>query len=312
MIKKDISELPVAPSTDGNPPASESVVATALAEHWFEQYVAEGNMDKARAIPDLPYRASYASKRCDRALYYALSDTPESEPITISSAWTMGLGTLIHEHMQKQFMDMFYAGDTDFDEAEIEPTVDLTKIGIPGSGHADLVVWEEATGERVLVEIKSTSGFPFKMMATRFKGAPEGPRFSYVLQAAMMAKALDCTKFIIALITTEPVSAALAENYSDSEAGRFAAEWVYNVADVEDMIEDERVRVNSIVDCVRLGDLPRRTIVDPEFPDGATVTSPLAARAPWVVYDEGDKIIDSGQYWGCAYCSWRTQCHEDG
>ena len=56
----------------------------------------------------------------------------------------------------------------------------------------------------------------------------------------------------------------------------------------------------------------QRLIVDPEFPDGATVTSPLAARAPWVVYDEGDKIIDSGQYWGCAYCSWRTQCHEDG
>lgn len=311
-IKNNIESLPSASPSTGYPPVSDPVIATTLAEAWFEQYVHDGNMDKARAIPELPYRASYASKRCDRQLYYALAGTPESEPVTIASAWTMGLGTLIHEHMQKQFMEMFYEGRVDYDEVDVEPTIDLSVLGIPGSGHADLVVWEQTTGKKILVEIKTTGGFSFKMMATSFKGQPEGPRFSYLLQAAMMAEAIGCDEIIIVLLSLEPVSPSLAEAYSESEAGRFAAEWHYDVKELRGIIDDECVRVNRILADVDAGTLPSRTIHDAEFPVGATVTAPLASRAPWVVYDQEKNIVDSGQYWGCAYCPWQTQCHEDG
>jgi len=304
-IQNNISDLPTASTDNGVPPVSDPQIGVALAQAWFDGYVADGNVDKARAIPESPYRASYASKRCDRQLYYALSNTPESEPLTIASAWTMGLGTMVHEHFQAKYLEMF-------PDALVEPVGDLRPIGIDGSGHADIVVTDKETGERTLVELKTTGGFSFKMMATTFKGAPQGPRFSYLLQSAMMAKALDCDKVIIVLLSLEPVSAALAEQYSEDEASRFVAEWHYDITELLNIIEDERVRVNHILHNVRLSDLPRRIITDPEFPAGATVTAPLASRAPWVVYDEGNQIVDSGQYWGCAYCAWRTQCHEDG
>lgn len=304
-IQNNISDLPTASADAGVPPVRHPEIGVALAQAWFNQYVADGHVDKARALPELPYRASYASKRCNRQLYYALAGTPESEPLTIASAWTMGLGTMVHEHFQAKYLEMF-------PDAIVEPVGDLRLMGIAGSGHADLVVTDQETGERTLVELKTTGGFSFKMMATTFKGAPQGPRFSYLLQSAMMAKALDCDRVIIVLLSLEPVSASLAEQYSEDEAGRFVAEWHYSIEELEGLIDDERIRVSSILNRVDTGRIPSRTIVDPEFPAGATVTAPLASRAPWVVYDQDKNIVDSGQYWGCAYCSFRTKCHEDG
>ena len=304
-IQNNISDLPTASVDNGVPPVADPEIGVALAQAWFDQYVDDGNADKARVLPELPYRASYASKRCNRQLYYALAGTPESEPLGIASAWTMGLGTMVHEHFQAKYLEMF-------PDAMVEPVGDLRVMGIAGSGHADLVVTDKDTGERTLVELKTTGGFSFKMMATTFKGAPQGPRFGYLLQSAMMAKALDCDKVIIVLLSLEPVSASLAEQYSEHEAGRFVAEWHYSIEELEDLIDDERIRVSSILNHVDTDRLPSRTIVDPEFPVGATVTAPLASRAPWVVHDEQNNIVDSGQYWGCAYCSFRTKCHEDG
>jgi len=299
MIKKDISDLPL-PSSDGGDPPVRPVFAEKIATTWFDKYLDAGNADKARAIPELPYRASYASKRCDRQLWYALRGTPESEPLTIASAWTMGLGTMVHDALQSVVDDVF-------PNSTCEPDVDLRTIGIPGSGHADVVLWDDDT----LVEIKTTGGFSFKMMATSFKGAPQGPRHGYVLQAGMMAAALGVSNVVIALLSLEPVSPQLAEQYSDSEAGRFAAEWRFTVDAVQPWLDHEVERVNRLIDHVHDDVMPDRVIDDPEFPVGATVTAPMAARAPWVVVED-DKVVDSGQYWGCAYCPWRSQCDKDG
>ena len=300
MIKKDLSELPVSVDA-GVAPSRTNVVAEKLAEVWFQRYLDAGNADKARAIPELPYRASYASKRCDRQLFYALSDTPESEPLTIASAWTMGLGTMVHDALQGVMESMF-------PDSECEPDVDLRAVGIPGSGHADVVLRAEDT----LVEVKTTGGFSFKMMATTFKGAPQGPRFSYVLQAAMMAQALGLSKFVIALLSLEPVSPQLAETYSGSEAGRFAAEWHFETEQFANVVADEARRVKLVLTYVSEGVLPPRQLHDPEFPVGAVVQAPMAARAPWVVAGPDGIVKDTGTYWGCAYCPWRSKCHDDG
>lgn len=302
MIKNDISNLPRPERDEGLPPVSNNVIAETLANAWFQRYIDRGNAERSRALPELPYRASYASKRCNRQLFYALSDTPESEPLTPASAWTMGLGTMVHDHLQNVI-------EQTWPDAECEPTVDLRPIGIPGSGHADVVLRNDDT----LVEVKTTGGFSFKMMATSFKGVPQGPRFPYLLQAAMLAAALNIKKIVIALLSLEPVSPQLADTYAQSDAGRFAAEWHYMTDDLMPFVDAERERINNILAAVGREELPARVIVDPEFAEGATVTAPMAARAPWVVYsDDRSTIVDSGSYWGCAYCPWRSKCHEDG
>lgn len=300
MIKKDISDLPLAERSEGTPPNDGNLIAEQLALAWFAEYRKDG-LDKARAIPELPYRASYASKRCDRQLWYAMADVPESEPLTITSAWSMGLGTMVHDRLQQVLA-------TILPEAECEPDIDLRVIGIPGSGHADVVLRDYDT----LVEIKTTGGFAFKMMATSFKGAPEGPRFGYLLQAGMMAKALGVSNVVIAVLSLESVSPQLAEAYATTEAGRFAAEWSYTVDELDDVIEHEVERVNRIVDNIKNLVRPNRVLDDPEYPDGAIVTDPLAKRAPWVVADDDGHVVDAGQYWGCAYCPWQSRCAEDG
>ena len=301
MLKNDISNLPKAVPVSVDP-VRDNVIAERLADNWFDKYIEAGNADKARAIPELPYRASYASKRCDRQLYYALAGVPESEPLTPASAWTMGIGTMIHDAMQSVVEELW-------PDAECEPTIDLTPIGIPGSGHADMVLTDD-DGSRTLVELKTTGGFSFKMMATSFKGGAQGPRFSYVLQAAMMAKALGIEKFIIALLSLEPVSPQLAEAYASSESGRFAAEWHFNTSDFDEVIAEEAYRVEDILAAVKAGTPPPRMLNDPEYPYGAVVTNPMAARAPWTVTVD-NSITDTGTYWGCAYCSWRSQCNAD-
>lgn len=302
-IHGDIQSLPRSKGEDGFPPSKNNFVAVQLAEAWFADHQRRGEMEYAAAMPERPYRASFASKRCARALQYAMAKVPESEPVTIASAWTMGLGNMVHDRLQDVVTGLF-------PDAEAEPTVDLSTIGINGSGHADLVM--SHNGERVLVELKTTGGFSFKMMASSFKGKPEGPRFGYLVQAAVLAAALGIDKIVIALLSLEPLSPQLAEAYSDSEAGRFAAEWHYTLDELLPFVEAEVARVKRVEDAIEQGVLVRRRLDDPEYPVGAEVIDPLASRAPWQVMGADGSIVDTGAYWGCAYCPWRSRCGQDG
>ena len=302
-IYGDIQSLPRDRGEDGVPPSKNNFVAVQLAEAWFEDHKKRGDMEYAAAFPDRPYRASFASKRCARQLQYAMGRVPESEPVTIASAWTMGLGNMVHDRLQDVVTELF-------PDAEAEPVVDLLPIGINGSGHADLVMTHN--DERVLVELKTTGGFAFKMMASSFKGKPQGPRFGYLVQAAILAAALKIDKIVIALLALEPLSPQLAEAYSDSEAGRFAAEWHYTLDELMPLVRDEVERVNRMEDAIDDGILVRRKLQEPEYPPNAEVIDPLASRAPWQVPGADGSIVDTGSYWGCAYCAWRTRCAKDG
>ena len=302
-IYGDIQSLPRDRGEDGVPPSKNNFVAVQLAEAWFEDHKKRGDMEYAAAFPDRAYRASFAGKRCARQLQYAMAKVPESEPVTIASAWTMGLGNMVHDRLQDVVTELF-------PDAEAEPVVDLLPIGIDGSGHADLVMTHN--GERVLVELKTTGGFSFKMMASSFKGKPQGPRFGYLVQAAILAAALGIDKIVIALLALEPLSPQLAVGYSDSEAGRFAAEWHYTLDELMPLVRDEVERVNRMEDAISDGILVRRKLQEPEFPPNAEVIDPLASRAPWQVLGADGAIVDTGSYWGCAYCAWRTRCAADG
>lgn len=307
MIKRDISDLPRSQGDDGVPPSKNNFVAQRLAEAWFAKYQAEGHMDKARAIPELPYRASQASMRCDRQLYYALTNEPATEPFTVASAWAMGLGTLVHEHVQDAVQELF-------PNAITEPTVDLQSIGIPGSGHADLIV--DHDGDRVLVELKTTGGFGFKDMATPHGGRPKGPKYSYLLQAGMLAAALGIDKVVIAVLAMESASVGIQRKYDLTDAERFSAEWHYHIDELMPYVEAERERIERVINDVRDDQLPARVLHDPEVAEGAQVTRPLSERAPWMVRqidDNGNNIVvEAGTTWMCGYCQWRTTCDQAG
>lgn len=300
-INPSIMDLPRANRPDGNPPSRNNFVAEAVAQKWYERSESEeARSDLALAIPEAgPYRASYASKRCNRALQYALQKVEPSNPPTLADAWRFGMGHTVHQMLQAIAADLF-------PDAENEVTIDLRNVGVPGSAHADIVMTYE--GHKTLVEIKSINGFGFKMSATPFKGPPEGPRSGHVMQGALAAKAAGCTRLVIAYLSLEVVGAKLAQDYSDTEAGRFAAEWHYTVEELEPIIEAEVKRINELVECIDAPPVERR-LIDHGIPEGALITDPTSGM--WVV-TEGRAIIDTGDTWMCAYCEQRDRCIKDG
>jgi len=299
-ITRSLEDLPRANRPDGNTPAVNNFVAEALAKAWYDDYLARGEDELGLAIPEAgPYRASYASTRCDRALWYKLTGVHASNPPGIADAWRFGIGTLIHEGLQPVVEQIF-------PDSVAEPLVDLRPMGLPGSAHADQIINHD--GVKTLVEYKSIGGFQFKIMATGFKGPATGPRYGAVVQAAIIAKATGCDRIVIAYLSLENVSAGMASSYASSEAGRFAAEWHYTVAEMDELIKYEVERVNWVL---AQTSPPPREIHDPEYPKGAVIQAPLQDRAPWTIAEDG-VVLDTGTTWMCGYCDFRDQCKEDG
>lgn len=314
-INKDLSDLPQR-GNRGMAPSTNPFIVEHLAAAWEKWYdVEHGHRD--HAIPEAgPYRASMASMRCDRQLYYAMSKTPETDPTSTAGKFTLWLGQLVHQALQPIIVEAF-----PMSEAEVKH--DLRTIGIPGSGHSDVeIIAPLSDGENVMAEIKTTGGFSYKMMATNFKGAAQGPRYGMVLQAAMAAAEKGYDKIVVLLIGLEPVSPSLALTYAETDAGRFMVEWHYTVSEMQDALDAETERIMAIASLMDTNDeanelgtpimLPTRRLRDPEYPDGAIVQRPLVSSAPWAVIGERGEVLDNGTYWGCGYCRWFKQCQGDG
>lgn len=125
-----VQDLPLK-RPEGIPPTRAPKFVTALAHAWYDEAVEEG-LDNPKVLPELPYRASDSSTRCDRALHYKLNDVVKSNPPGIADIWRFRTGHFIHAGVQKYVPRVAPNG-----RAEVE--VDLRAIGIQGSGHADLV-----------------------------------------------------------------------------------------------------------------------------------------------------------------------------
>ena len=310
-INKDISDLPRSDRPEGNLPSRNNFVAERIAEHWGKL---DDHTKPALAVPEAgPYRGSMASSRCDRSLFYQLRGDEASNPPTLADRWRMGLGTTVHTMLQRIAGDLFNSDDeVDFANAESEVAVDLNPAGFPGSAHLDFVF--DYKGKRCAVEVKSKGGFPFKMAATNFKGAAQGPRYGDVLQGAIAAKALGCELLVICYLAMENISPQMASTFSDTEAGRFAAEWHYTIEEVDTYIDAEAERVAGVLAAVENQLMPKRTLVDPDYPSGAEVNAPSQGNGHWVLLDadDNDTILDSGTTWFCGYCQFRDACVKDG
>lgn len=301
-IRKDNSDLPIASKSGGNPPVQNPIVVPLVAQTWHREYIEAGNDTLPMAIPGRRFRASWAAKRCDRSLQYALQRTQATEPPTLADHWRFGIGTMVHEIVQKTL-------PTAFPNADIEAPVDLLPVGIDGAATVDVIIRDEDGKPLRVVEIKTINGFGFKKSATAFKGPADGPRWSAVVQGALAASALGARDgLVVAYLSLENLSPNMS-TYADGDVGRFAAEWHYTLDECDDIANAEAIRIGRVLAFVDNDGLAPRTIHDPELPDGATVTNP--DRGMWTVTIDG-QVHGAGSTWMCGYCDHRSRCAFDG
>lgn len=304
MIAKDLSDLPTPYKPAGSPPVNQPEFVSAVADAWYSQYLERGEHMRAKANDLLMYRASFSAFRCDRQLYYAMSETPRELP-SLADAYRMSLGSLVHSGLEPAIRAAF-------PNAQFEVEVDLTTIGVPGSAHADIVTYHADGSVDAVVEVKTVNGFGFKSMATDFKGPPQGPRSGHVIQAALSALALNADRVVIAYLAMESLSPSLAK-YTDGDLGRFAAEWHYSREEYKAIGEPEIGRIRRVARYVEdyAGEdspVPTPYLHDSEILSNAYVTDPT--RGMYVVQDDLDPnlIVESGRTWFCDYCDWRDTC----
>lgn len=302
-LARDLSDLPKAESAqvDGWAPDAEPRFAQVLVEQWAERNEADG--PKARASATARFRHSDAGA-CSRKIAFAALNLPPSDPMDLPGVWNTSLGTEIHELWQAAIAELW-------PDAELEPKV--TTIDGEGAGHIDAVITHD-DGTVVAVELKTSGGYGFKAATgTARKGTPaEGPKHEHMIQAALNGIAVDADEVVIVYLAKECLSVNVAERFGVSELGRFLAEWSMDRDTYEPIARAEESRVRGILDLLDHGTLPARKIPAPDVPAGAVIVDPLRGR--WEVHavHEAPKgkgsLIDTGSYWGCAYCPHQTRC----
>jgi hypothetical protein len=336
-IKRSQQDLPAAPQ--GRPPTLDRVVLDKFAEKWLTDLLASGYNESGLAIPEAgPFRASMASKRCDRQLYYALIEADETEPNTVSSFWSFWNGTKIHDALQDTMRSL---GDGWIPEIN----VDLNSIGIPGSGHADLVRFVDPDGvpyelDEVVcdsdrpevyvyiagdgygvellkgewdpscmfpthcAELKSINGTGFRIGATTDRGPATGPRYGAELQGILCAAALGLDEAIILNLSLEVAN----ERYARDEIERFGAEWH---VPTQPLAGIEARRIRRLMKLAEGKQLPARELHDPSLaPAGAVIIRPAAGT--WVQNKPDGTVNQTGNAWVCGYCNHKSRCIADG
>lgn len=298
-LKRDLSHLP--PPADekpvGVPPDATPRFGHLLAKRWQDE-----DVPLARAHPDARFRHSDAGN-CARAIAYAALDIPASNPMDMAGFWVTNLGRVIHELFQDELEKVFGVGVT-------------TEVKVHGgerAGHVDAVVaipgevnGEVVSDKVISIEYKSCGGYKYKL-AVGERGAPEGPGYQHVIQAALNALALDADECVIIYGARDVISiqAAGRKPHID-ELLRFTAEWTFTREQYEPIARREIERVEAILKMVDDDMLPARKIPDPEIPARAVVVSPRDGT--WVEYDDRGQAVESKTTWHCAYCRWQDFC----
>lgn len=341
-INSDLSDLPQGDKPEGRPPDENPDIVGRLAEAFYAKYTADGHDTLAMAVEGARWRASW-SDMCSRRVGYEIrhasdelllaemmaeigentvvppdltdsiraqaqvvEESAQTDPPALAEFWRFNLGTFVHEAMQA------LAGDA-FPGAEAEVNVAIDDFG---AAHVDLVIDDpdpEAVYPRTVVEIKSDGGFHFKISTTNWKGMPEGPRSSAVVQGAVSAEALNADRLIVAVFALELLSPDMAAKAGRDELGRFAAQWTFLPDEFLPIAEKERKRVRRMIEIVDEGGLVPRHVPS-EMPPRARITDP--ARSGWTVQDDSGAIVLAGQVWNGQYCSGYcphfSRCLSDG
>jgi hypothetical protein len=324
-LARDNSDLPPARPKNYPLPADQQLIARPTADRWWNDYRNGPDFKRDRAMPELPLRASAVSLRCDRAFWYSLAGVEETNPSGPAGVFRMRLGQIVHAEIgaDKQEVD---------DEGRKhgwyeEEVVDLRPAGFPGSAHGDLVRYDHGVPIEV-GEIKTTGGFAFKLMASKFKGEPDGPKWEHCMQAAMVAVAIGARGIRIAYFSMENLAPDIAANVGADEYGKFCAEWYFDLDECwpgrrttfREDLEQEAARQIRLLRLAQPPDgraqyMPERTLDHPDYPPGAVVdiVDKPVGKGTWVTYSPANGTkIKSGTTWMCGYCDWKDQCQYDG
>lgn len=308
-LKRDLSHLPPPPTDkpEGVPPDPTPRFGHLLAQRWRDE-----DVPLARAHPDARFRHSDAGN-CARAVAYAALDVPASNPMDLAGFWVTNMGRGLHELFQDD-LEARYGGDVEVEvkvhDGERAGHVDAV-VSIPRSpehpvGHP---YWAPEEGHPpfvISIEFKSCGGYKYKL-AVGERGAPEGPSYQHILQAALNAKALDADECVIVYLARDVISIQAAGRKPHlNELSRFCAEWTFTREQYEPIAQREIERVEAILAMVDDGMLPARKIPDPEIPATAVVISPRDGT--WIEYDTQGQALDSRTTWHCAYCRWQDLC----
>src|SRR6185436_19869108 len=101
-INEPHEDLPARrPNGNAPVPSDEQMIAAPIAAAWWEQFQAGPDFRRARAIPELPLRASAVSQRCDRQFWYSLTDIEPTDASDAASVFRMRLGSIVHDELDK-------------------------------------------------------------------------------------------------------------------------------------------------------------------------------------------------------------------
>lgn len=310
-IRNDLSGLPTAESTEGEPPDANPRFIQLLVEQMRADELAENPGGKPTAF-GTRIRHSDAGK-CARALGYTAIGL-KGEPMDLPGVWVTSLGRMLHERWQKVLLER--------DSLNVEVEVKLRIDGLDASGSSDARIEYDPSDtdgvrHRICYELKTTGGFGYKMKVGE-RGAPQGPDYSHKLQGALNAVADDADELIIGYLATEAISKPAAQRKHIGELTRFAAEWSYPREVFTPWAAVEQARMQGILDVLDSGFLPRRVIPSPELPVGHEIVDP--STGAWAVIkretrpnsvgvvQEMDMIQDTGTFWACGYCAHQKVC----
>ena len=316
MIRRDLSALPRANKSVGIVPDSDPFIGRAVAAAWLMDNHSDS---KPHAVAGTKFRFSMAGS-CSRSLAYYFAGAEATNLPDAADAWRMGLGTMVHESVQKYFAEAaetwkpaVIGGKYPVDRIEVEFEVPVHLESISGSGSADMVVrYFDPNNKCVwvqVIELKTINGFGFKMAATGFKGPAEGPRLSHVQQAALCARGLDADEVIICYLSMENVSPSIAQSYCDDvEFGRFTAQWSFDRATYEELALLEMDRLQALLVADDPVDVERQVYND--WTNIVTISNPRTGA--YEEYADDGTLVNAGKIWNCNYCRYQDRCIADG
>src|SRR6185436_5348010 len=189
-INEPHEDLPARrPNGNAPVPSDEQMIAAPIAAAWWEQFQAGPDFRRARAIPELPLRASAVSQRCDRQFWYSLTDIEPTDASDAASVFRMRLGSIVHDELDKSDVLKGHTANGHKWGWFPEEAIDLRPAGFPGSAHGDWIFYDDNQPLEV-AEIKTVGGYGYKLMASNFNGPPEGPKWEHAMQAAIVAVAV--------------------------------------------------------------------------------------------------------------------------
>lgn len=178
-----------------------------------------------------------------------------------------------------------------------------TQVDVPIIGYGD--IWIHTDEISKVTDYKTVGGYGYKM-AIGERGEAEGPKRDALFQAAIGARFFGARDVSVVNLARDALSVAIAQRKGFDEWRRFISEWTVPLESIVEEVEAELVRMWRVN---RLwheeGLLAARRV------PGVPVEISNPKTGGWAQKEEVDgkeRLVASGEFWGCSYCAWQDSC----